>query len=154
MSLVVAGMYALHVLVAGLWTGSVVFTSYAIVPLAADGTLNAAPLAAVAGKLRRLSRVSAVLLLVSGGMMAAEEYTVTTLTETTDGHLVLGMVVLWFVLAALVEVGTGRLHDGADRDKVREPGRAARNLFRVAAVVAGLLLVDAGLLATHSLAFL
>lgn len=154
MSLVVAGAYALHVLVAGLWTGSVVFVSYAILPLGRDGTLNATPLATIAIKLQTLSRYSALLLLASGAGLAVHEYTVSTLTETADGHLVLGMIVLWFVLTALVEVGTGRLLDGTNRDKVREPARKATNLFRAAAVVAGLVLIDAGLLAGHGLEFL
>lgn len=154
MSLVVAAAYALHLLVAGLWTGSVVFVSYAIVPLAATGNIKASPLASVAGKLRTISRLSALLLLVSGALMAAEEFTVTTLTETVAGHLVLGMIVLWLLLTALVEVATGRLIDGTDRDKVREPAREARMLFRAAVVVAALALVDAGLLAGHGLEFL
>ena len=154
MSLVVAGAYVLHVLVAGLWTGGVVFVSYAVLPLGRDGTLNAAPVAAIASKLRSLSRLATVLLLLSGAGLAGHEYTITTLTETTDGHLVLGMIVLWLLLTALVEVGTGRLLDGTDRDKVREPAREATNLFRAGAVVAGLALVDAGLLATHALEFL
>lgn len=56
------------------------------------------------------------------------------------------MIVLWLLLGALVEVGAGRLRDGFDREKVREPEREARRLLQGATVVSLLLLVDAGVL--------
>ncbi|WP_340099237.1 transporter [Salinibaculum salinum] len=146
MSLVNAGVYVVHLLVAALWTGSVLFVAYAVLPLGKDGSLNAAPLGALAGKLTTVSRASALVLFLTGGHMAAYAYTVESLTGSPRGHLVLGMLVLWFVLAGLVEVGASKITDGTDQDKVREPARNASPFFQAGAVVALLLLVDAGLL--------
>ena len=148
MSLLNAGVYVVHLLFAALWTGSVLFAWYVVLPLARDGNLNAAPLGTVAGKLTTISRASAAVLFLTGGHMAAGAagYTVESLTGTTQGHLVIAMIVLWFALAGLVEVGTSKLTDGTGRDKVREPAREATRFFQVGAVLAVLLLVDAGLI--------
>jgi hypothetical protein len=83
--------------------------------------------------------------------MAAGRYTVASLTGSGAGHQVLTMVVLWFLLAGLVEVGAGKLADGTGRDKVREPARNARRFFRGASVVAVLLLLNSGLLVANGL---
>lgn len=147
MALVDATSAAIHLIFAGLWTGSVLFVTVAVLPLARNGDLNAAPLAAITGRLRTVSRVSAVVLLLTGGHMAGTNYTVDGLTGTTPGHLVIGMVVLWLVLAILVEIGAARLSDGTEADKVRAPARSATPILRGAALVAVLLLVDAGALA-------
>lgn len=136
-----------HLVFAGVWTGSVVFVTVGVLPLAVRGDINAGPLEQVADRLTTLSRASALLLFVTGGHLAGTGYTVETLTGTTRGFLVLAMLGLWFVLAALVEVGASRLTDGASREKVREPARAARRLFQAATVVAVALLVVGGLLA-------
>jgi len=64
------------------------------------------------------------------------------------------MLALWLVLIATVEIGTGRLTDGTERDKVREPARDARRFFLVAAGAALLLLVNAGLLSANTLGYL
>jgi uncharacterized membrane protein len=148
MSLVDASVYVVHLGFAALWTGSVLFVAYAVLPLARNGSLNAAPLGTIAGKLTTVSRVSAVLLFLTGGHMAAGAagYTVESLFGTTQGHLVVAMILLWFALAALVEVGASRLTDGTEQDKVREPARNATRLFQAASGVAVLLLVDAGLI--------
>jgi len=147
-----AGLYALHVLFAGLWTGGVVFVTWAILPLARDGGLDAEPLETITGRVKRLSRVSAVLLALTGVRMAMVlEYTETSvLLATTRGYLLVGMVALWLVLMGLVEAGASKLADGTGRRKVREPTRNARPFFLAATVVATLLLVDAGLLAAGS----
>jgi uncharacterized membrane protein len=147
MSALDTAMYAVHLLVAGVWTGSVVFTTYAVVPTAADGTANAEPLAAIVSRLRTVSRAGAVLLLLTGGYMAGQGYTVDSLTGSTRGYLVLGMVVLWLLLAAFVEVGAGKLASGFDDMKVREPAREARPFMLAATLVALLLLVEGGILA-------
>ena len=146
--------YVLHSLFAGLWTGSVIFVALAVLPMAREGELNAAPLRSVAGTLTRISRVSALVLLLTGSHMAATRYTGDSLTGTTGGYLVLAMVTLWLVLAATVEIGAGRLRDGTSRDKVREPAREARSFFVVAALTGALLLVVAGLLSANNLGFL
>jgi uncharacterized membrane protein len=154
MSVVDAGAYAVHLLFAGLWTGSVLFVWYGVLPLAREGDLNATPLGVVAGKLETVSRVSALVLLLTGGYMAIRQYTVETLFGSGGGHLVVTMVVLWAVLAGLVEVGTGKLTDGTDRDKVREPAREAGRFFQAGSLVAVLLLVEAGLLVASGLGLL
>lgn len=140
--------YVLHSLFAGLWTGGVLFVTLAVLPLAKDGSLNAAPLSAVAEKLTTLTRTSAVVLLLTGAYMGvARSYTVDSLTGSTSGYLVLSMVVLWLLLAGMVEVGTGKLRDGTDQNKVREPARESRRFLLAGSVFAALLLVNSGLIA-------
>lgn len=51
-------------------------------------------------------------------------------------------------------VGTSRLRDGTERDKMREPARAARRLFLVAGLAATLLLATVGLPSAHNVGFL
>lgn len=154
MEIVEVTSYVLHSLFAGIWTGGVLLMALAVLPLAKDGTLNAAPLAAITGKLTTLSRVSALVLFLTGSHMAAARYTSETLTGTDGGYLVLSMLALWFLLAGTVEVGASKLRDGTERDKVREPAREAWVFFLVAAVLASLLLVTAGLLSANNVGFL
>lgn len=135
-----------HLLFAGVWTGSVVFFALGVLPVAARGDMDAAPLGSVVGSLRSVSRVSALLLFLTGGHMAGTQYTVDSLLGSTTGWLVLCMLGLWAILAGLVEVGVGRVVEGTDQRKVREPARAATRLLQAAAIVAGLLLIDGGLL--------
>ncbi|MFB6148910.1 MAG: CopD family protein [Halobacteriales archaeon] len=139
-------MYAVHLLFAGLWAGGVAFVAWAILPAAKNGTLNARPLEAIAGKLTTLSRVSALVLLLTGGHLAMTVYGTTALLGSRRGHLVLSMVVLWFALTGLVEVGTSRLTEGTQRDKVRSPASDSQRFFQAAAVIGILLLVVGGVL--------
>lgn len=143
MALLDTAMVSIHLLFAGLWTGGVVFAAGAVLPAARDGALSAGAVDRLTGRLVLLSRVSSIVLLLTGGQMAGAGYTVGTLTGSGRGHLVLAMVVLWFLLAALVEVGTRRL-DGPD---VVEGATAARPFYLAAVAVAVLLLLDGGLLA-------
>ncbi|MFC6872311.1 CopD family protein [Halobellus marinus] len=141
-------MTTLHVLVGALWVGSVVFVAGAILPAAVSGDLDAAPLEAIADRLVYFSRGASVVMLLTGGHLAGTGYTVATLTGSWRGHLVLAMLLLWLVLSALVEIGRSRLVDGLQQKRVRAPAKAATTVFRAAAVVGVLLLVDAGLLAS------
>lgn len=141
--------FTVHSLCAGLWTGSVVFVTFGVLPAARDGNLNAAPLHTIAGKLTTVSRVSALLLFLTGSHMAAARYTADSLTGTQRGYLVVSMVALWLLLAGTVEVATSRITAGTGRDKVREPARNSWRLFLVASLLAVLLLVNAGLLSTN-----
>lgn len=145
--------YTLHSLFAGFWTGSVLFVTLAVVPLARDGNLNATPLDALAGTLTTISRVSALVLFATGSHMAAVRHTGESLTGQTNGQLVLAMLTLWLVLIATVEIGAKRLTDGTERQKVREPARNARPVFLVASLAAVLLLVTAGLISAANLGF-
>jgi len=143
--------YVLHSVVAGLWTGSVLFVTRSILPLAKEGSLNAAPLESVAATLTRISRASALVLVVTGAYMGvARSYTVESLTGTTGGYLVIAMVVLWFLLAGVVEAGTSKLADGAGQNKVREPARESRPFLLAGSLLALGLLVTAGAIAAHN----
>lgn len=143
-------MWTVHVLFAGLWTGSVLFVAAAILPPALAGDIAPELLGQIADRLRTFTRVSALLLFLSGGHLAGTLYTVETLTGTGRGHLVLTMLVLWFLLVGLVEVGVSKLSSGLEKGKLREPVRDAKWFVYGAAVVALLLLVDAGLLAGNA----
>ncbi|MFB6160002.1 MAG: transporter [Haloferacaceae archaeon] len=146
MSIVDVAMAATHLLFAGAWVGSVLFVTVGLLPAAKAGDLNAAPLGTAADRLRWISRVAAVVLFVTGGHMAARQYTVTSLTGSTPGYGVLAMVALWLVLAGLVEVAGGRIEAGTDVDKVRDPARAASPLLAAATLVGGVLLLLGGVL--------
>jgi len=131
-------VYALHLLFAGLWTGSVLFAA-ATLPGVAGG-LPASARDSFVGALRNVSRASSAVLLLSGGyMLTLAGYTDGgTLTGTGRGHLVLTMLVLWLALAGLTEVAAGKLEDSED----------ASSILYGASVVAVLLLLDAGALAS------
>jgi hypothetical protein len=78
----------------------------------------------------------------SGGHLAGALYTVPSLFGSTRGYFVLTMV----ALSGLVEVGTSKLAEGTNQQKVRQPAAEARPFLLGASAVAVLLLVDAGLL--------
>jgi uncharacterized membrane protein len=148
--------YVIHMLFAGVWTGSVVFTTYGVIPVARAGNIDTDPFADITSRLLILSRASALVLLLTGGHLAGrlQFYTVETLTGSTSGYLVVTMlvlcqstsIVLWLLLAGLVEVGTKRISAGLRERKVRTPAENARPFFLAATGVALALLVVAGLL--------
>ncbi|NIB99421.1 hypothetical protein [Halobacterium sp. R2-5] len=131
-------VYTLHLLFAGLWTGSVLFAAATLPGVA--GSLSASARDSFVGTLRNVSRASALLLFLTGGyMLTLAGYTEGgALTGTGRGHLVITMLVLWFALAGLTEVSASKLEDAED----------ASSFLYGAAAVALLLLVDAGLLLT------
>ncbi|PSQ47930.1 transporter [Halobacteriales archaeon SW_7_65_23] len=96
--------YAVHSLFAGFWTGSVLFVSLAVLPLARDGTLNAAPLSTIAGKLTTVSRTSALVLFLTGGHMAGVRHTSESLLNSQGGLFQVASL-----LAALLLVNAGLL---------------------------------------------
>ncbi|PSP92902.1 transporter [Halobacteriales archaeon QS_4_62_28] len=146
MGAVLAGIYAVHMAFAALWTGSVVFVTTAVLPTAMSGDSNSGPLSSMIGRLQTVSRTSALLLFLTGGHLAATQYGATALLSSYRGYLVIAMLVFWFVLAGLVEVGSAKLTDGFDQQKLRAPAREARPFFLGASVVSLLLLLDAGIL--------
>jgi len=146
MAIVDTAVNAIHLLVAGLWAGSVLFVAGGLLPAARDGDLGATVLGGLIGRFRWGSRIAAVLLLLTGGHLAGTRYTAGTLFGSTRGYLVVAMVVLWFAMAGLIEVGSGRLLDGVDERKVRQPARAATPFFAAATVAAVGLLVIGGVL--------
>ncbi|APX98037.1 CopD family protein [Natronorubrum daqingense] len=138
-----------HLVFAAIWAGSVFYVAFVILPLARDGAFNSTkPLEVISSKLTTISRISALLLLLSGGHLAGTGYTSESLFNTTNGQLVLAMVALWAVLAALVEIGAKRLESGLNGKKLREPAGDALSIYRAAAVVAIALLVIGGMITT------
>ncbi|WP_122089370.1 transporter [Halalkalicoccus subterraneus] len=146
MSLLDAAMNGAHLGFAGLWVGSVIFLTVAVLPLAREGAFDAAPLETVTSRLQWISRISALALFASGGHLAGTRYTVDSLFGSAQGHLVLVMLTLWFLLALLVELGSKKLATGFAQRKVRQPAHEARPYFLVASLVGVLLFVDAGFL--------
>lgn len=122
---------------AGLWTGSVLFVAMGVIPIAGRDGVGPAAVAAITTRLTTVSRVSATILLLTGGHLASVKYTVGSLTGTLTGNAVLLMVVLWVALAGLVEFGASRVDEST-----------GRQAFYGAGVVAVLVLLDAGYLLT------
>ncbi|MFP4625687.1 MAG: transporter [Natronomonas sp.] len=139
-------MYLLHGLFAALWTGSVLFVAIAVLPAAGDGAFGPDAFRMIVGRLRWITRTSALVTLLTGGHMAGTFYTVDSLTGTGRGHLVLTMVALWLLLAAVVEIGSARAARSLDRGKKREPARLAKPFYYVGAASSIGLLVVAGVL--------
>lgn len=139
-------MVAIHNLFAALWVGSVLFVTYAVLPQAREGEIGPDVLRAVFGKLTMVTRVSALLLLLTGGHLAAARYTSDSLLTTTRGWLVLAMLALWFVLAGLIEVTTSKFETELDKGRLRGPAHKYTKLFYLASLVGVLLVIDAALL--------
>lgn len=144
-------MWSVHVGFAVLWTGSVLFVTLAVLPSALRGDVDGDALGAIVGRLRWITRIAALAFLASGGHMAGTLYTFESLTGTGRGHLVLTMIALWFLITGLVEVASGKLTDGLDAGKLREPARDAKPFLYGAAGLSVALVVTAGLLATPGL---
>ncbi|GAD52454.1 hypothetical protein MBEHAL_1214 [Halarchaeum acidiphilum MH1-52-1] len=149
MATALTAAFAIHLVFGALWTGSVCYFAYAVLPLGRDGDLSASALESTTGKLTTVSRLSALVQLITGGFMASPMGVAasTGYWSSTSGSLVAAMVVLWLALAALTEMGASTLRDGLAVDKVRTPARDASTRLRAASVVALLLLLDAGALA-------
>lgn len=141
-------MYTVHTAFSALWAGSVLFVAAAVLPLAMDGDLSPAAFGSVVSKLRWVTRISALLLLLTGGHLAGTLYDSATLTGTTSGYLVLTMLALWFGLAAVIEIGSARASRGVEEKKIREPAREARPFYYAGVALAVGLLVVSGLLGT------
>jgi len=146
---VAVASHVLYALFLGLWAGTVLFVVLSVLPLARRGSLDAAPLRSLSSSLARVSRLSALVVLLAGLHVAFVRDIGDSLTGT-GGLLALVTLGPWLVLAGTVEIGMGRLREGTERDKVRAPARRSRRLFLVAGLAAVLLLVVAGLVSAHS----
>ena len=147
MTVIDSVMQVVHVLFAGLWTGSVLFVVGAVLPASTAGSISAAAMETISTRLSWLTRISAVVFVATGGHLAGTGYTAESLFSTGRGQLVVVMLVLWFVLTGLVEIGCKRLGGSAAAADVDTAVESTRPIFLAAGVVAVLLLVDAGLLA-------
>jgi uncharacterized membrane protein len=115
-----------------------------------DGDLSPAAFGSVVSKLQWVTRISAVLLFVTGGHLAGTRYSVETLTGTTSGYLVLAMLGFWLGLAAVIEIGSAKASRGVENEKIREPARNSRPFFLLGSVFAIGLLLIAGVLGTST----
>lgn len=147
MTVVDSVMQVVHVLFAGLWTGSVLFVVGAVLPASAAGSISSAAMETISTRLSWLTRISAVVFVATGGHLAGTGYTAESLIGTGRGQLVVAMLVLWLVLTGLVEIGCKRLGGSAAAANVDTAVDTTRPVFLAAGGVALLLLVDAGLLA-------
>lgn len=138
MSVVDVSMRVLHLVVAAGWVGSILFVAGFVLPKIRDDELPASA-AELVGPLTTSSRLAAVVMFLTGGHLAATHYTAETLFGTGRGHLVLGMLGLWFVLAGLVEVANSKVADDAR-------SRTGLRAMQAAGVVGVVLLVIGGLL--------
>lgn len=146
------GMYVLHVAFAALWTGGVLFLVLGVFPAARSGTIGNDVFRTIVDRMRWVTRIGAVVFLVTGGHLAASRYSIEALTGTGSGHLVLTMLGLWLVLVGVMEYGSTKLDAAVNRSGVSDAIEETRTIFLVAAALAILLLVDAGILASGLIA--
>lgn len=139
-------MRVVHMTFGGLWTGATLFMVGLVLPAARRGHLGADALAWVTKRFSYLSMASVLAMLLTGGHLAGTLYTFERLASPGRGHLVLTMLALWFVLAGLLHVGTGRITDALEGGSAADAAAAGRTWYRVSGLVALGLLVVAGLL--------
>lgn len=143
---VTTALRTVHLIFAAAWVGSVLFVTFGLLPVARDGDLDAAPTQRILIRLINLSRICALVLLLTGGHLLMTVYGLDGMTATLAGHLVVGMVGLWIALIGVIEVSVARMTDELRAKKVRSPARAFRPWFYAASVIGVLALIDAGLI--------
>ncbi|WP_209452145.1 hypothetical protein [Halosimplex halophilum] len=154
--------YVVHVVSAALWTGSVLYAAYAVLPAADAGHLGAEAFGATVDGVLQVTRWTGVALPLTGAYQVWVLYPLDALVATGRGHLVVGMAALWGLMNGVIELGVYRLRAGGTiglvrhfvvpfgSDEVTDVSRAAdqfRPYLRASAALAALLLVDAALLA-------
>ncbi|MEF8799707.1 MAG: transporter [Halolamina sp.] len=146
MSTVYTVLNSIHLLFAGLWTGATVFFAWRVRPLVADGDLAVEPTMLLSSGLRWLTRISAVVFVVTGGHMAATEYGDGALLSTTQGHIVVTMLVIWLVVTGLLEMALGTMETELGEGRVRTAGKEVRVPFLAASVLLSVVLLLGGYL--------
>lgn len=134
---------ALHLVFAAGWVGSTFFVVAVLVPELKEATIPGETATGILEKYRWLSRISALVMLLSGGHLAATLYGGGALLGTPSGHLVLGMVLLWLVMMGLVEAGSAILAKTIRDDPERGLGQSVYPLYAAAAVGVVLLVIGA-----------
>lgn len=130
-ALLEAIMYVIHIGYGALWTGAILFLVLGIVPAAKAGSIAPAAFGLLVSRLTWITRIGAVIFLVTGGHLAGSRYTIESLTGTGRGHLVLTMLGLWLVLTIAIEAVSARLSRGL------EDGDVARTIGKQSGVVVG-----------------
>ena len=145
-------MVAIHLVVGAIWVGAVAFVTLSILPLARDGVLDREPLESAISTLLRISRLGALLMLVTGShLMGTGGYFDTdVLFGAERGLAVVAMVLLWLALIVLIEVSTRRIRSGLEANLLREPARDGLAWFYAATAV-GVLLFAVGAALTTGL---
>lgn len=146
MSTVYTVLNAIHLLFAGLWAGATVFFAWRVRPLVADSDISVEPTMALSAGLRWLTRISAVVFVVTGGHMAATRYGDGALLSTPRGHVVVTMLVLWLVVTGLLEMALGKMETELGEGRVRTAGKEARIPLLAASVLLSVLLLLGGYL--------
>ena len=141
MAIIDTAFSMLHVLFAGIWAGTTVFYAWRIHPLLVDGDLGVTSAMSITTGLRWLTRIGAVVFVVTGGHMAGTGYQDGRLFSDPMGHAVLGMLALWLVVTGLLEVSIGKIQDALGEGKIQTAGREAQTLVRVAATFSVVLLL-------------
>lgn len=164
MPVLVTLSYLVHVLSAALWTGGVLYATYAVFPAARAGELSPAAFEQVVDGLLQVTRWTGLALPLSGGYQLWVLYPVDRLLGTTSGYLVLAMLALWGLMNGLLEAGVYRMRTAGGEPlgmgeymterfavnggyDVRERAAVGRPYLLGVVVLAVLLLVDAALLA-------
>lgn len=143
-------MIAIHLVIGAIWIGSVAFVTLSVLPLARDGSLERTALDSILAKVQSISRIGALLMLVTGShlMGTTGYFDMDTLLGTNRGLAVLAMVLLWLALIVIIEVATRRIRSGIDANLIREPARDGLTWFYIATAIGILLFVDGALLTT------
>lgn len=147
MSTVYTVMNALHLLFAGIWAGATVFFAWRVRPLASNGDIGVQPLLAMGSGLRWITRISAVVFVVTGGHMAATRYGDGALLSTSRGQVVVSMLVLWLVVTGLLEMALGKMETELGEGRIQTAGRAVRLPLLASAVLLSVVLLLGGYLA-------
>jgi hypothetical protein len=147
MSLLYTVFNAVHLLFAGLWAGATVFFAWRVRPLVANGDIGVQPTMALSSGLRWLTRISAVVFVVTGGHMAATQYGAGALFASARGHIVVTMLVFWLVATGLLEMGLGKMETELGEGRIQTAGREVRVPVVTASVFLTVLLLLGGYLA-------
>ncbi len=145
MTLANVTMRILHTVFAGVWAGWTVGMAALVVPAARNGHIGEDGLRWLTTQFSRFSSLSSLVMLLTGGFLAQKLYPGSSLTGSSRGHLVLTMVVLWFVLTGLAHMSSARVTKNLE-DSAKSAAKKATTWFYAAGVVAVCLLIVAGAL--------